>query len=83
MYEFTPRGTCSSKIRFDLNGEKVHNISFEDGCDGNLKALSILADGMGVKELSAKLKGVRCGNRGTSCAHQFVLALEKFYASPQ
>ena len=56
---------------------KAHNISFEDGCDGNLKALSILAEGMEAKELTAKLKGLRCGDKHTSCADQLTQAVEK------
>lgn len=80
MYEFFTKGTCSSKIRFDLKDGRVWNISFEDGCDGNLKALSILIEGMDIKILSAKLKGLKCDNRGTSCADQLIRAIEKFSA---
>ena len=77
MHEYTSQGTCATKIHFEINKGKVHNISFEDGCDGNLKALSILAEGMDAKELVAKLKGIRCEDKATSCADQLALALEK------
>ena len=80
MYEFTPRGTCSSRIRFDLKEGKIFSISFEDGCEGNLKALSILAEGMTAKELAAKLKGLQCDDRDTSCGDQLAQAIEKFSA---
>jgi uncharacterized protein (TIGR03905 family) len=78
MYEFITEGTCSSKILFDIKDGKVKNLSFEDGCDGNLKALSILADGMDAKELVKKFKGLDCDGRGTSCADQLARALEKY-----
>jgi uncharacterized protein (TIGR03905 family) len=77
MYEYKTRGTCSKKIHFDLKDGKVYKVSFEDGCDGNLKAVSKLVDGMQAKELVKKLKGNRCGTRGTSCADQLALAVEK------
>jgi uncharacterized protein (TIGR03905 family) len=77
MREYKTRGTCSKKIRFDIRDGRVYDISFEDGCEGNLKALSILADGMEAKELIAKLKGVDCRGRGTSCGDQFARALEE------
>jgi uncharacterized protein (TIGR03905 family) len=78
MFEFKTKGTCSLKVNFEIEDGKVHNINFEDGCDGNLKALSILAEGMGVEELVTKLKGIRCDNRSTSCADQLALAVEKY-----
>jgi uncharacterized protein (TIGR03905 family) len=76
MFEFTTQGTCSSKIRFELCEGRVHSLSFEDGCDGNLKALSVLAENMSAEELVQKLKGLRCGDKETSCADQLALALE-------
>jgi uncharacterized protein (TIGR03905 family) len=78
MYEFITQGTCSSKILFDIQDGKVRNLSFEDGCDGNLKALSVLADGMETQELVKKLKGLDCDGKGTSCADQLARALEKY-----
>jgi uncharacterized protein (TIGR03905 family) len=77
MYEYKTSGTCSKKIHFDLEDGKVRRVSFEDGCDGNLKAISKLVDGMEAKELVKKLKGNRCEKRGTSCADQLALAVEE------
>ena len=78
MYEYATEGTCASKIHFELNKGKVHNLSFEGGCNGNLKAISILAEGMDAKELVTKLKGNLCGNKPTSCADQLAKAVEKY-----
>ena len=78
MYEYKTKGTCSTKINFELKENRIHNISFENGCDGNLKALSILSEGMDAKELAAKLKGIRCDERPTSCGDQLAQAIEKY-----
>ena len=75
MIAYKTRGTCATKIQFDLNEGKLHSVSFEGGCDGNLKALSILAEGMNAEELVKKLKGLRCGRRETSCADQLATAV--------
>jgi uncharacterized protein (TIGR03905 family) len=75
MHTYKTNGTCSSEINFDLHGDKVHSIAFEGGCNGNLKAISILAEGMDAQELVKKLKGVRCGKKGTSCADQLAMGI--------
>jgi uncharacterized protein (TIGR03905 family) len=77
MYEYKTRGTCSRKIRFDLEDGRVRRVSFEDGCDGNLKAIAKLVDGMEAGELVRKLKGNTCGKKRTSCADQLALAVEE------
>jgi uncharacterized protein (TIGR03905 family) len=80
MYEYKTKGTCSTAIHFDVRDGKVYAVSFDDGCDGNLKSLSILAEGMRTEELIRKLKGVTCGKRKTSCGDQFAQALEECQA---
>lgn len=72
---FSPKGVCSSKIEFDLDGNIVRNISFQGGCNGNLKAIAALADGMTVQELKNRLLGIRCGFKSTSCSDQLAQAL--------
>ncbi|MDR2619299.1 MAG: TIGR03905 family TSCPD domain-containing protein [Treponema sp.] len=78
MYDYNTKGTCSTKIFFDIIDGRVRNISFKDGCNGNLKALGILAEGMEARELVAKLKGLKCGKRETSCGDQLARAVEKY-----
>jgi uncharacterized protein (TIGR03905 family) len=75
MFEYTPRGTCSRKICFDITDGHVHNVSFTAGCNGNLKALGLLVEGMTPAALIAKLKGINCDHRGTSCADQLAQAV--------
>jgi uncharacterized protein (TIGR03905 family) len=75
MYKYETSGTCSEEIYFDIRDNKIHDVSFKGGCDGNLKALSILVEGMEVGEVVKKLKGIDCGGRGTSCGAQLATAL--------
>jgi len=77
MFEFKTSGTCSTKVNFDIKNGKVHNVSFEDGCNGNLKAIGVLVEGMDAVELVKKLKGNTCDTRKTSCADQLAKAVEK------
>ncbi|GMO59206.1 MAG: TIGR03905 family TSCPD domain-containing protein [Termitinemataceae bacterium] len=77
MYEFKTKGVCAGKITFDMEGTKLHDIQFEGGCNGNLKAISTLCEGMEASEAAAKLKGIECGRKGTSCGDQFSLAIQK------
>ena len=78
-YDYITQGTCSKMISLDLDGDTVHNVSFFGGCDGNLKAVPILVEGMTVAEIEQKLGGVQCGRRGTSCADQLSKAVRKAY----
>lgn len=63
MYRYTPRGVCSRAIDIDLDGDKVARVEFVGGCDGNLKAVSKLIEGMTVEDVAAALEGNTCGRR--------------------
>ncbi len=78
-HEYKTQMTCSSKIIFDLDDDKVSNIQFIGGCDGNLKAISKLVDGWTVDQITEKLAGNTCGRRPTSCADQLARAVAKAY----
>ena len=68
--------TCATQIQFDKDENGViTNIVFTNGCNGNLKAISKLLDGMKAEEIAAKLKGNTCGRRPTSCADQLAKAV--------
>ena len=66
-YDYLTSGTCSKIISMDLDGNVVHNIKFTGGCNGNLKAISLLLEGSTVDYIEKKLSGVTCGSRQTSC----------------
>lgn len=76
-YNYRTKGTCSQQISFDIEKGIVKNIEFLGGCNGNLKAISKLVDGMKAEEIVSKLKGNTCGFRSTSCADQLATAIEK------
>ena len=78
-YTYKTRGVCAVKIEFDLDGDVVRNIRFLGGCDGNLKALSKLVDGMTVDQIESKLRGNTCGRKPTSCADQLARAVREAY----
>jgi len=78
MYEYKTNGTCSTKINFEVRDGKLHSVKFEDGCDGNLKAIGALVEGMDASEAAKRLKGLQCENRGTSCADQLARAIEQY-----
>ena len=75
--DFTPRGVCSRAIHVELtdDGRTIERVSFEGGCNGNLKAISKLVAGMPVEQVVSTLKGNTCGPRRTSCADQLPRAL--------
>ncbi len=78
-YEMAPQGVCSVLISFDLDGDVVTNVEFTGGCNGNLKAISKLVDGMTVEQIEGYLKGNLCGMKGTSCADQLARCVRRAY----
>ena len=78
-HTYQTKGVCSMQIRFELDGDVVRDISFLGGCDGNLKAISKLCDGMTVDEIEEKLAGNTCGYKPTSCADQLARAVRAAY----
>ena len=75
-YVYNTKGTCSTQITFDLTDGIVSNVSFVRGCNGNLKAIGKLVEGMEAEKLISLLKGNTCGFRSTSCADQLATAVE-------
>lgn len=76
-YTYNTKGTCSTKIDYEIEDNKVHNVIFTNGCNGNLKAISKLIEGEDVDKVIAKLKGITCGFKKTSCGDQLAQALEE------
>ena len=76
-YTMKVNNVCSSKVDFDLVDGKVYNVAFTGGCNGNLKAIGKLVEGMDRNQLVKTLKGNTCGNSYTSCADQLARAVEQ------
>lgn len=74
---YYPKGVCSTKMDFDIENNKIHNLTVTNGCNGNLKAISVLLEGQDIHEVKNKLKGIKCGFRDTSCPDQLSKALEE------
>ena len=73
-YTYKTKGTCSTKIDLDLEGNVLKHVTFTNGCNGNLKAISSLVEGLTVEEVEEKLKGITCGFKSTSCGDQLAQA---------
>ena len=78
--QYRPKGVCSQSIDFDIEDNKVKNVSFVGGCSGNLQGISRLIEGMDVNEAISRIEGIRCGFKSTSCPDQLALALESIKA---
>ena len=77
VYTYKTRGVCASTINFEIDNGIVSNVSFIGGCNGNLKAIAKLVEGMEAEKLISILKGNKCGFKQTSCADQLAIAIEK------
>ena len=71
-----PTGVCSQNIEFDIEDNKVKNVHFIGGCNGNLQGIARLVEGMDVQEVIDRVEGIRCGFKATSCPDQLAQALK-------
>ena len=76
-YSYKTRGTCSSQIDFDINGDVITNVAFTGGCNGNTQGVARLVEGMDAKEAISRMEGIRCGFKPTSCPDQLAKALKE------
>ena len=80
-YERTNKGVCSRSISFDIDSDhRITNVSFVGGCNGNLKGVSALCEGMLAEEIISRCKGIKCGFKTTSCPDQLAEAVEEALA---
>lgn len=80
-YTYKTKGTCSQVIDFDVEDGVLRDVKFVGGCNGNLKGIGKLVEGMRVEEVAEKLKGIQCGFRSTSCPDQLAKACEEYIKS--
>jgi len=76
-FEYTTKGTCSRQILFEIEEGKLKNVEYIGGCNGNLKGISSLVEGMDVDEVIRRLEGTTCGGKSTSCPDQLANALKQ------
>ncbi len=79
MHTYITSGTCSRKIRFEVDSEdRLTKLEFEGGCNGNLKGISSLCVGMKIDDIIEKTQNITCGFKSTSCPDQLARALKKY-----
>ena len=77
QFDYKTKGTCSQKIFFEISDGKVQTVEFLGGCNGNLKGICSLVEGMDAKEVVARLSGTTCGMKPTSCPDQLAKAIKE------
>ena len=82
-YIYKTKGTCSSQIEVELDGNIVKDVKFTGGCNGNLQAIPKLVYGMTVDEVVSLISGISCNGRGTSCGDQLAKAVTEAYEASQ
>ena len=75
QYNYKTRGVCSQMISFEVNDNKLSNVQFFGGCNGNLKGIGALVEGMDIDDVIARIQGIKCGMKSTSCPDQLAQAL--------
>ena len=77
QFEYKTKGTCSQHILFEVEEGKLKNVQFLGGCNGNLKGIGSLVEGMDIDEVISRLEGTTCGMKPTSCPDQLAQALKQ------
>lgn len=75
MFQYNTQGVCSKCIYFDIEDNKLKNVSYLGGCNGNLKGIAALIEGMDVDTVIERVQGTTCGMKKTSCPDQLAKAL--------
>ena len=81
QYEYKTSGTCSQRIFFEIEDGKLTNVQFLGGCNGNLKGICALVEGMNVEDVISRIEGIHCGMKSTSCPGQLATALKEALAT--
>ena len=77
QFEYKTKGTCSQRIIFEITDNKVHDVEFIGGCNGNLQGICKLVEGMDIDEVINRIDGIHCGMKPTSCPDQLATALKQ------
>lgn len=81
-HTYKTKGVCSRAINFEITEDnKVHNVMFEGGCNGNTQGVGALVEGMDAQEAIKRMEGITCGPRPTSCPDQLAQALKEALTS--
>lgn len=80
QFEYKTKGTCSQRIFFEIEDGILHNVQFLGGCNGNLKGIGSLVEGMPAQQVVERLEGTTCGMKPTSCPDQLAKAIKEALA---
>ena len=80
-FTYNPKGVCSRQFKIDVENGVVNSIAIVGGCSGNLQGIAALLKGMKVEDAIARMEGIRCGFKSTSCPDQIALAVKDAAAS--
>ncbi|MBR3023891.1 MAG: TIGR03905 family TSCPD domain-containing protein [Oscillospiraceae bacterium] len=75
---FTPKGVCARNMSFDIEDGVIRNLKVTGGCNGNLKGIASLVEGMKIEDVVSKLEGIDCNGKGTSCPDQLAKAVRAY-----
>ena len=81
--QYRTQGTCCSLMNIVLDDNKVYDVEFIGGCNGNLQGIRNLIIGMDIDEVIEKLHGIRCGAKPTSCPDQLSHCLLEYKNTAQ
>ena len=82
QYNYRTSGVCSTNISFEIDDDnRLRNVEYTGGCNGNLKGIGALVEGMKASEAADRLEGIRCGFKNTSCPDQLAQALKEYKAN--
>ncbi|MCM1121241.1 MAG: TIGR03905 family TSCPD domain-containing protein [Eubacterium sp.] len=74
---YHPQGVCSKEINLEVKDGVIKSVAFTGGCNGNLQGISSLVSGMKIEDAIARLRGIKCGFKNTSCPDQLACALQE------
>lgn len=77
QYHYRTKGTCSQMISFEIEDGVLRNVQFLGGCNGNLKGISALVEGLDAEAVIKRLEGTTCGMKSTSCPDQLAKAIKE------
>ncbi len=75
---FTPKGVCARNMSFDIENGVIRNLKVMGGCNGNLKGIASLVEGMKIEDVVSRLEGIDCSGKGTSCPDQLAKAVKPY-----
>ena len=76
-FTYKTKGVCSQMITFNVEDNKVSNVKFFGGCNGNLKGIAALVEGCDIDDVITRIEGTTCGMKQTSCPDQLAQALKE------